>query len=176
MYCLNDPLNRTDPTGEYFGLVGRVREQVDSIEMYYGALDAALGATGNPADMLDWLPGMNDFREYLFSPQKLNRASSREIAWGYVFEEVGNVCDWGALARCIGGEYLSGLKYGVPLVLVGELSCLACYSSFEPVSKTGFCVACGIYRYSSGARAAANLVNLVDCADKHCNIPLLQER
>ena len=67
LYCLNDPVDYVDPTGEW----GYAQNVLISLQSYYGQLDAILSATSNPADMLNWLPEMNARREYLFSKEVL---------------------------------------------------------------------------------------------------------
>jgi len=171
LYCLNNAINEKDPTGELgLGLGGLVGETISGMESYYTGLDMGLQMAGGSWEgILDATISANNFRETYFSYSSLKRPYElvdTSKAWNSIY----NACDWGALARCVGWDYLSGLKYEIPLVLVGEISCMVCYSDFEPVSKAGFCIGCGIYRYSSGARTMAGLLDIEQCAEKHCKL------
>ncbi len=142
-----------------------------------------LKAAASPWDVMDVAIASNKFRESYFDPANLNRP----INWGFsgdfnlfnalegLGNKIANACEWGKLAGCIIKEYGKGLLEEAPLVLIGEISCAVCYGSFEPISKTGFCIGCGIYRWSSGTRAMADLVDIIGCVDKHCEISLLQQ-
>jgi len=139
LYCQNDPMNRTDPTGRSYLdkllwgpilLAPRTTQTIAGINAYYGLLDIFLGETANPAEMLNWLPGVNAYREFVFSgngPFEQIAALSRQMGIGIILNTgtnfYGNWCGIGgsgetwddldaackAHDKCYGDAGLSGL-------------------------------------------------------------------
>jgi len=105
LYCINDPINKTDPTGQLWGAIRQVYRTVQGIEAYYSTLDTALSATADPGRMLDWLPELNAAREYLFDPETLNKPFAWEIAtkefFSRTFDAVVGACDWKDFGTCL---------------------------------------------------------------------------
>jgi len=68
LYCGNDAINRTDPRGEYWGILERAEEAATGVSGYYGALDAGLElAGGDPWAIMDVAIGVNAARETRFA-------------------------------------------------------------------------------------------------------------
>ena len=68
LYCGNDAINRTDPRGEYWGILERAEEAATGVSAYYGALDVGLElAGGDPWAIMDVAIGVNAARETRFA-------------------------------------------------------------------------------------------------------------
>jgi len=151
LYCSNDSINRRDPRGEAGEWVFRTIEGVSS---YYEALNMGLSITIDPADMLIWLPELNDYREYLFSDWRINRPFNwavylptdvQRFFWLMIGdpaaagEELLSVCDWGGLYGCLRPTLINaGLWKGGQVI-----SCFICgASSGNPIVKAASCGIC----------------------------------
>jgi RHS repeat-associated protein len=174
LYALNDPINRTDPSGaqaqEVWSLLRHHYRTVHALSLYYTFLDALLSSTGDPADILNWLPNLNHYREYLFDPENLNKPFMWETEIYEVLDRgreefvdsvrrareridrlgeiIANACDWGDLALCAAPVLLeAGVTTTIQAALLPQALgfCAACAIDPEPVSKTISCVGCGAY-------------------------------
>jgi RHS repeat-associated protein len=86
LYCADDPINRTDPTGkQYSGALERGYQLAYSASAYYVMLNTMLLNTDDPADMLNWLPRVNAYREFLFDPEEYHR---RPLIWQHAYRHV----------------------------------------------------------------------------------------
>ena len=67
LYCNNDPINRTDPSGNLWGAVRWARGLANSMSAYYITADLLLGMETEPSDILDLTVGINAARETWFN-------------------------------------------------------------------------------------------------------------
>lgn len=153
LYCLDDPTNKTDPTGRYWGVLERAKRVVGAINTYNIALGAALRATPDPADMLDWLPEINAYREYLFSPENLNRKSMWQTTIGGSLNNLREICNWPGVVICLKERY-DQVKLTIPLF---AFYCVACWETGLPAP----CFACGSMALIYGGLT-------VDCFVQNC--------
>jgi len=149
LYCNDDPLNRTDPSGQFWGVIDRAGRVAHGVSGYYTGLDEGLKAAGGSWEgVLDVAIAASAFREAYFDPANLNKPFACELALQQGLDDtinkIRNACDWGGLAGCM-AEHLawSAAEIGVQIALAKPAIaiCAACLIDPEPISKT---VSCGI--------------------------------
>jgi RHS repeat-associated protein len=72
LYCLNEPINKTDQTGELCGAIEDALDVIAGMDAYYSALDVAL-RQGSWENILASVIVVNDFREMMFRTSGLWR-------------------------------------------------------------------------------------------------------
>ncbi|MHC4124953.1 MAG: RHS repeat domain-containing protein, partial [Planctomycetota bacterium] len=176
LYCNDDPINRTDPTGELWGVVRKTYRTVHGISAYYTGLAVGLQHSRNPWDVMDVAIAANTFRQTYFDLENLNKPFAWELAMrdqiSQVYDKISNACDWGGLGGCLGWEGLEhGIGYAVgkwKLDALGVSACLACVSPEPVVSKVLGCSGCAVYLGYKGYSFVDTIKDVKSCFTKHC--------
>ena len=174
LYCENDPVNRSDPSGELWGAVRRTYRTIHGISAYYTGLYMGLQAARDPWDVMDVAIAANKWREAYLDPDNLTKTFGWEIAlqqgFGNVLDKIQNACDWGDLTKCIGAEswgYIKGRTRGEIAALTLHLCCR--YAP-TPVVKMSCCAGAMVMSVIVAVPVGEVdlMVGVSDCFSTHC--------
>ena len=163
---------------------------VQGVEAYYTALDVALQGTGDPAEILGWMPELNAYREYLFDEETLNQKFGWEIAledywkysleyWEEMLDKLPSIsCNDDAVAGCFAwtlGESGAGWAIGKGAEWVmkrtfGAKVCGICFASPEPVSKVLSCAGCAAWLGYEIYSKVSTMYTLTRCVTDNCEM------
>jgi len=140
LYCLNNPINKTDPSGEFWGAIEQAKKITYGISAYYTGLDEGLKAAGgDPWAIMDVAIAANEFRESYFKPENLSKPVDIDIR-GF-FGDLAGACDWGKLALCITANTAKIGAQNSALTTMCVSFCTIAVATREPYAIRG-CAVC----------------------------------
>ena len=193
LYCVNNPINMTDPTGQLsISQLGNfVTNTIYGINSYYTRLDASLKGASDWGSVLNAAIGVNQWRQGWFDRENLiNNSNIRDMLQarveGFALRTLDALieaqyqmlsgCDWWPLFKCLGKDLgITGIKEGI-----GVISCGICSLTVPiPDPLPGFdeaisCGICAVYVKLSGnpihqgLSAIKNVKTLSRCLQSHC--------
>jgi len=179
LYCFNDPINGTDPTGEFMTGLRFNYRVIWGINMYYNLLNMALGGT-YPEGMVESVLAVNTWREIYFDQENLIKPFAWEIAMQEFMQDMGNnmkdrinnmleACEWTDLGNCLSpvitkwaAETLAKEVTGYSAL--GKATCAACV--LEPTKLT--CILCAGYAIETIASNTNTANDVWGCFSTHC--------